>query len=48
MLLQRLRSAVTHLDQTRREAAQLASAVSHFDWRIQAAIYDQQLSQLLT
>ena len=43
-LLKRLRWALTHVDETRMHAAELAAAVARYDWRVQAPLYDQALA----
>jgi glycosyltransferase involved in cell wall biosynthesis len=43
-LLMRLRWALTHVDEAREQAADLATAVSRFDWSVQAPLYDQTLA----
>jgi glycosyltransferase involved in cell wall biosynthesis len=43
-LAARLRWALTHVDEARKQAADLATAVSRFDWSVQAPLYDQALA----
>ena len=43
-LVTRLRWAINHVDEARKQAADLATAVSRFDWSVQAPLYDRALA----
>jgi glycosyltransferase involved in cell wall biosynthesis len=46
-LITRLRWALTHVDEARKQTADLATTVSRFDWSIQAPHYDRALASCI-